>query len=59
MPVRSRQRRPTVPLEAQDSGPMGARPQEQLVVDAELTPARGLRQKELTTVIRKALDQLN
>lgn len=57
--LRGRQRRPTVPLDAQESGPLGPRPQEQLVVDAEFTPARGLRQKELTVVIRKALDELN
>jgi RNA polymerase sigma-70 factor, ECF subfamily len=57
--LRSRQRKPTVPLEVQESGPLGARPEEQLAVDAQFTPARGLRQKELTTVIRRALEQLN
>ena len=57
--LRSRQRKPTVPLDANDSGPLGPRPQEQMVVDTGLTPARGLRQKELAAVIRKALEELN
>src|SRR5438094_8226401 len=57
--LRSRQRKPTVPLPAQDSGPLGPRPQEQLVIDPGLTPAHGLRQRELATIIRQALETLN
>lgn len=57
--MRSRRRKPTVPLEAEESGPLGARPAEQLAVDTELTPARGLRQQELKAMIRAALDELN
>ena len=57
--LRSRQRKPTVPLPAQESGPLGPRPQEQLVVDPGHTPAHGLRQRELAAIIRTALDGLN
>jgi RNA polymerase sigma-70 factor (ECF subfamily) len=57
--LRRRQRKPTVPLPAQDSGPLGPRPQEQLVVDPGLTPAHGLKQRELAAIIRRALDELN
>ena len=57
--LRGRQRKPTVPLPAQESGPLGPRPAEQIVPDRELTPARGLRQRELQTVIRAALEELN
>src|SRR5213082_3027261 len=52
--LRGRKRKPTVPLPAQESGPLGPRPAEQLVADRELTPARGLRHLELRAVIRKA-----
>ena len=55
--LRSRQRKPVVPLAAHDSGPLGPRPAEQLVHD---TPAPGRRQKldqqELAAVVRRALD---
>ena len=57
--LRGRSRKPTVALDPHDSGPLGPRPAEQLVVDKQYTPAHGLRQKELTQVIRKALDELN
>lgn len=57
--MRSRQRKPTVPLPPQESGPLGARPQEQLAVDRGHTPAHGLKQRELAEIIRRALDTLN
>jgi RNA polymerase sigma-70 factor (ECF subfamily) len=57
--MRSRQRRPTVPLPAQESGPLGPRPQEQLVIDHGHTPAHGLKQRELADIVRRALDTLN
>jgi RNA polymerase sigma-70 factor (ECF subfamily) len=57
--LRSRRRKPTQPLPMTESGPLGARPQEQLAVDPALTPAHGLRQRELASVIRTALDALN
>lgn len=57
--LRRRQRKPTVPLPAQDSGPLGPRPQEQLVRDLSMTPGTGLQQKEMAGVIRRALEELN
>jgi len=57
--LRGRKRKPTVPLPAQESGPLGPRPAEQIVPDRELTPAHGLRQRELQAVIRQALEELN
>jgi RNA polymerase sigma-70 factor (ECF subfamily) len=57
--LRSRQRKPTVPLPVQESGPLGPRPQEQLAVAQAPTPAHGLKQRELAEVIRRALDTLN
>src|SRR5437588_2992996 len=40
--LRSRQRKPTVPLPPQESGPLGPRPAEQLVVDAAPPPGHRL-----------------
>lgn len=57
--LRSRRRKPTVPLPVQDSGPLGPRPAEQLVADSQAVPTRQLAQSELADVIRKALDELN
>jgi RNA polymerase sigma-70 factor, ECF subfamily len=57
--LRSRRRKPTVPLPAQDSGPLGPRPAEQLVADSQAVPTRRLVQTELADVVRKALDELN
>jgi RNA polymerase sigma-70 factor (ECF subfamily) len=57
--LRSRQRKPVVPLAAHDSGPLGPRPAEQLVHDRGGGPAQQLQQQELAAVIRTALDGLN
>ena len=57
--LRSRQRRPAVPLAANDSGPLGPRPAEQLVIDADSHPSQHLRQLELAAVVRQALEGLN
>jgi RNA polymerase sigma-70 factor (ECF subfamily) len=57
--LRSRQRKPVVPLPVHDSGPLGARPAEQLVHDRGGGPAQHLQQQELAAVIRTALDGLN
>lgn len=57
--LRSRRRKPTVPLPAQESGPLGPRPAEQLVADSQALPTKHLAQTELADVIRKALDDLN
>jgi RNA polymerase sigma-70 factor (ECF subfamily) len=58
--LRARQRKPVVPLPAHDSGPLGARPVEQLVADSSGNqPVRRLQQQELAAIIRQALDGLN
>src|SRR5215470_2871383 len=57
--LRSRQRKPTVPLPASESGPLGARPAEQLVTDRGQPPGQRLQQQELAAVIRQALAGLN
>src|SRR5436305_4938744 len=57
--LRSRQRKPTVPLPAQDSGPLGMRPAEQLVADRGPAPTQHLQDQELAAVIRRALEGLN
>src|SRR5439155_15390119 len=57
--LRSRQRKPTVPLPAQESGPLGPRPAEQLVADAGPAPSQRLAHQELAAVIRQALTGLN
>jgi len=57
--LRNRNRKPAVPLATSDSGPLGIRPEEQLVRDQGATPSFGLRQAELADRIRSALDTLN
>ncbi len=57
--LRSRKRRPMVLLPAQDSGPLGPRPAEQLVLDRGSGPMRRLERQELTERIRLALEGLN
>jgi RNA polymerase sigma-70 factor (ECF subfamily) len=57
--LRSRQRKPTVPLPAQESGPLGPRPAEQLVADGAPSAGHRLAQQELAEVIRQALTGLN
>ena len=57
--LRARQRKPVVPLPAQDSGPLGPRPAEQLVPDHGTGPVQRVQNQELCQVIRRALDGLN
>jgi RNA polymerase sigma-70 factor (ECF subfamily) len=58
--LRSRKRRPAVSLSLRDSGPLGARPAEQLVTaPSGSQPIRRMQRQELTAVIRDALDKLN
>jgi RNA polymerase sigma-70 factor (ECF subfamily) len=57
--LRARHRKPTVPLPVQESGPLGARPAEQLVRDAGPAPSQQLAHQELAAVIRQALTGLN
>src|SRR5438270_11254171 len=57
--LRSRQRRPVVPLNVSDSGPLGPRPAEQLARDRSRQPGERLQQQELAAVVRAALEELN
>ena len=57
--LRDRQRRPVLPLEVRDSGPLGPRPTEALAPTRDEPPAHNLQQQELAAVIRRALDDLN
>ena len=57
--LRSRQRRPAVQLNVNDSGPLGPRPAEQLVRDKANHPSQRMQQQELAVIIRQALDGLN
>jgi len=57
--IRSRQRKPAVPLALNDSGPLGPRPLEHLARDGATQPAQVAQQRELADVIRRAVDGLN
>jgi RNA polymerase sigma-70 factor, ECF subfamily len=57
--LRTRQRKPTVPLNVRDSGPLGPRPAEQLVLDRQDQPHQRVQQQELAAVVRQALETLN
>jgi RNA polymerase sigma-70 factor (ECF subfamily) len=57
--LRSRQRKPVVPLDVRDSGPLGPRPAEQLAQDRGKQPMQHLQQVELAAVVQRALEGLN
>ena len=57
--LRTRQRKPVVPLQVHDSGPLGPRPAEQLVRDRAAQPVQHLQQRELADIVRSALAGLN
>jgi len=57
--LRSRQRKPVVPLNLRDSGPLGPRPAEQLVRDRAAQPAQHVQQRELAGIVQVALAGLN
>jgi RNA polymerase sigma-70 factor, ECF subfamily len=57
--LRSRQRKPVVPLNVRDSGPLGPRPAEQLVHDRASQPMQHMQQEELAGLVRRALEDLN
>jgi RNA polymerase sigma-70 factor, ECF subfamily len=57
--LRNKSRKKNVALDISESGPMGTRPEEQLVHDNGATPSFGLRQAELSQRIQSALDTLN
>lgn len=57
--LRSRQRKPVVPLNLRDSGPLGPRPAEQLVLGRDQPPHQRMQQQELAAVVQQALETLN
>jgi RNA polymerase sigma-70 factor (ECF subfamily) len=57
--LRSRQRKPVVPLDVRDSGPLGPRPAEQLVRDRQNQPGDRMQQQELAAIVQRALEELN
>jgi RNA polymerase sigma-70 factor (ECF subfamily) len=57
--LRTRQRKPVVPLVIHDSGPLGPRPAEQMVRDTGTGPVQKVQKQELADVIRRALEGLN
>ncbi len=57
--LRSRKRKPVMPLDVRDSGPLGPRPAEQLVHDNTNQPTERMQRQELTEIIQQALDSLN
>jgi RNA polymerase sigma-70 factor (ECF subfamily) len=57
--LRARQRKPVVPLCGRESGPLGPRPQEQLVHDPGTGPMQRVQKDELAETVRAALETLN
>jgi RNA polymerase sigma-70 factor (ECF subfamily) len=57
--LRARQRKPAIPLNVRDSGPLGPRPAEQLVLDRERSPHERMQQQELAAIVKQALETLN
>jgi RNA polymerase sigma-70 factor (ECF subfamily) len=57
--LRSRQRKPVVPLAIQESGPLGTRPEEQLVRDRHSGPMAKVQRQEMAAIIQQALTGLN
>jgi RNA polymerase sigma-70 factor (ECF subfamily) len=57
--LRDRKRRPVLPLDVFDSGPLGPRPTEAAAASRDVPPPHNLQQQELAHVIRTALDELN
>jgi RNA polymerase sigma-70 factor, ECF subfamily len=57
--LRARQRKPVVPLPAQESGPLGPRPAEQMVRDRGTGPVQRVQKQELAALVRQALEGLN
>jgi RNA polymerase sigma-70 factor (ECF subfamily) len=57
--LRNRQRKPAIPLNVRDSGPLGPRPAEQLVHDRGSQPVQHMQQQELAGIVQEALSTLN
>src|SRR5437588_3228404 len=53
--LRSRHRKPVVPLNLRDSGPLGPRPAEQLVHDRANLPMQQMQQQELAGIVARGL----
>jgi len=56
---RRKQRKPAVQLDIQDSGPLGPRPAEQMLLDRAPGPDHRLGHEELASIVQEALAQLN
>ena len=56
---RSRKFRKSVPIEARESGPLGPRPQEQLVEATGPTASGELQRGEVSAIVREAIEKLN
>jgi RNA polymerase sigma-70 factor (ECF subfamily) len=57
--LRTRQRKPTIPLNVRDSGPLGPRPAEQMVLDRGDQPHQSAQKQELAAIVQQALETLN
>ncbi len=57
--LRARQRKPVVPLNVRESGPLGPRPQEQMVQDDGSGPMRRIEKQEMAAHVRAAVETLN
>jgi len=57
--LRNRQRKPVIPLNVRDSGPLGPRPTEQLAQDHGAQPMQRMQQEELAGIVQQALEGLN
>jgi len=57
--LRNRQRKPVVPLNLRDSGPLGPRPAEQLAKDRANMPSQNVQHQELVRIVQEALEGLN
>jgi RNA polymerase sigma-70 factor (ECF subfamily) len=57
--LRDRQRRPVLPLEVRESGPLFGRPGDPNAAARDEPPTHNLQQEELAAIIRRALDALN
>lgn len=57
--LRTRKRKPVVPLSVRDSGPLGPRPAERIVKANTSSPSTRIKNAELVIKIRQALEGLN
>jgi RNA polymerase sigma-70 factor (ECF subfamily) len=57
--LRSKRRRQAVSLDGRDSGPLGARPQEQLVADPNQAASGQFVKNEVAQIVRDAVNKLN